>query len=73
MNTRILSSLTVCREKLEYLDKKNISLSDSKFYVSCPPQLIYCYRKSDLICRNDYRVLTVVNKDDNPEMIIDCK
>jgi len=49
------------------------SRSENQFYVSCPPQLFYCYRKSDLICRKDYRVLKVVNKDDNPEMIIDCK
>ena len=46
--------------------------SNSQFYISCPPHMIYCYKKSDLICRKDYRVLTV-NMGNNPEMIVECK
>ena len=44
---------------------------NSQYYVSCPPHLIYCYRKSDLICRNEYRILAV-KLEDNPTMLIKC-
>ena len=48
-------------------------LSGSNYYVSCPPNIFYCYRKSDLICYRGYRVLTVSPWEENPEMIIECK
>ena len=46
--------------------------SDSQYYVSCPPHVFYCYRKSELICHSGYRVLTVDSWEDKPEMIIEC-
>jgi hypothetical protein len=46
--------------------------SDSQYYVSCPPHVFYCYRKSELICHSGYRVLTVASWEDKPEMIIEC-
>jgi hypothetical protein len=46
--------------------------SDSQYYVSCPPHVFYCYRKSELICHSGYRVLTVASWEDNPEMMIEC-
>ena len=45
--------------------------SNSQYYVSCPPHLIYCYKKSDLICRNEYRVLAV-KLEETPTMLIKC-
>ena len=53
--------------KLDY--GKNYT--NSRYYVSCPPHLIYCYRKTDLICRRDYRVLAV-KLEDTPAMLIEC-
>ena len=47
------------------------NITNSQYYVSCPPHLIYCYRKSDLICRSEYRVLTV-KSEDTPNMLIEC-
>ncbi|HHZ78583.1 MAG TPA: hypothetical protein EYO46_06800 [Candidatus Lambdaproteobacteria bacterium] len=52
---------------------REIPLSDSQYYVSCPPHVFYCYRKSELICHSGYRVLTVARWEDNPEMIIECQ
>ena len=49
-----------------------IPRSDSQYYVSCPPHVFYCYRKSALICHSGYRVLTVARWEDKPEMIIEC-
>ena len=46
--------------------------SKSQHYVSCPPHVFYCYRKSDLICHAGYRVVTVARWEDKPEMIIEC-
>ena len=46
--------------------------SSSNYYVSCPPNVFYCYRKSDLICYRGYRVLTVSPWEENPEMVIEC-
>ena len=46
--------------------------TDSQYYVSCPPHVFYCYRKSEMICHTGYRVLTVATWEDNPEMIIEC-
>jgi hypothetical protein len=46
--------------------------SDSQYYVSCPPHVFYCYRKSELICHSGYRVLIVNSWEDKPEMIIEC-
>ena len=43
----------------------------NQYYVSCPPHLIYCYRKSDLICRSEYRVLSV-KLEETPTMLIKC-
>jgi len=48
------------------------NFTNSRYYVSCPPHLIYCYRKSDLICRREYRVLAV-KLEDTPTMLIECK
>ena len=45
----------------------------NEYFVSCPPQIFYCYRKSDLICHRGFRVMTVSISEDNPEMIIKCK
>ena len=55
----------------------SFSLSDNQragneYFVSCPPQIFYCYRKSDLICHRGYRVMTVSFSEDFPEMIIKC-
>ena len=47
--------------------------SSRNYYVSCPPNVFYCYRKSDLICYRGYRVLTVSPWEENPEMVIECK
>ena len=47
------------------------NITNSKYYVSCPPHLIYCYRKSDLICRREYRILAV-KLEDTPTMLIEC-
>ena len=44
----------------------------NEYFVSCPPQIFYCYRKSDLICHRGFRVMTVSFSEDNPEMIIKC-
>ena len=49
------------------------SHSSRNYYVSCPPNVFYCYRKSDLICYRGYRVLTVSPWEENPEMVIECK
>ena len=49
------------------------SHSSRNYYVSCPPDIFYCYRKSDLICYRGYRVLTVSPWEENPEMVIECK
>ena len=46
--------------------------AESEYLVSCPPQIFYCYRKSDLICHRGYRVITVSSSEENPEMIIKC-
>ena len=46
--------------------------TDSQYYVSCPPHVFYCYRKSEMICHTGYRVLTVASWEENPEMIIEC-
>jgi len=52
---------------------KNIARSEKQHYVSCPPHLFYCYRKSQVICHRGYRVLTVDTWEENPEMIIECE
>ena len=44
----------------------------NEYFVSCPPQIFYCYRKSDLICHRGFRVMTVSISEDNPEMIVEC-
>ena len=44
----------------------------SKYLVSCPPHIFYCFRKSDLICHRGFRVITVSISEENPEMIIKC-
>ena len=67
----IIINITISCTNSSSLHEMNRSVS--QFYVSCPPHLIYCYRKSDLICRKEFRVLTVANKEDHPEMIIVCK
>ena len=46
-------------------------INNNQNYVSCPPHLIYCYRKSDLICRSEYRVLSV-RIEEKPNMLIKC-
>ena len=46
--------------------------SGSEYFVSCPPHIFYCYRKSDLICYRGYRVMTVSISEENPEMIVKC-
>ena len=46
--------------------------AESGYLVSCPPQIFYCYRKSDLICLRGYRVMTVSISEENPGMIIKC-
>jgi hypothetical protein len=51
---------------------QKIPRTDSQYYVSCPPHVFYCYRKSELICHSGYRVLTVARWEDKPEMIIEC-
>ena len=51
---------------------EDIPRSGSDFFVSCPPHIFYCYRKSDLICYRGYRVMTVSISEENPEMIIKC-
>ena len=55
----------------------SVSLRDNQragneYFVSCPPQIFYCYQKSDLICHRGFRVMTVSISEDNPEMIIKC-
>ena len=44
----------------------------NEYLVSCPPQIFYCYRKSDLICHRGYRVIKVSISEENPEMNIKC-
>ena len=44
----------------------------SKYLVSCPPHIFYCFRKSDLICHRGFRVMTVSISEENPGMIIKC-
>ena len=46
--------------------------AESEYLVSCPPNIFFCYRKSDLICHRGYRVITVSSSEENPEMIINC-
>ena len=54
------------------LSLKGTQLSGSKYLVSCPPHIFYCYRKSDLICYRGYRVITVSISEEYPEMVIKC-
>ena len=67
----ILLTLTVAgctgSLSLEYKQRPEI-----EYLVSCPPNVFYCYRKSDLICYRGYRVMTVSSSEENPEMIIKC-
>ena len=51
---------------------KDTPRSSRGYYVSCPPHVFYCYRKSDLICNRGYRVLTVARWEERPDMIIEC-
>ena len=46
--------------------------AESEYLVSCPLNIFYCYRKSDLVCHRGYRVITVSSSEENPEMIIKC-
>ena len=67
----ILLTVTVagCTGSLSLEDKQR---PESEYLVSCPPHIFYCYRKSDLICYQGYRVMTVSSSEENPEMIIKC-
>ena len=67
----ILLTLTFagCTGSLASVDNQR---AESGYLVSCPPQIFYCYRKSDLICDRGYRVMTVSSSEENPEMIIKC-
>ena len=67
----ILLTVTVagCTSSLSLEDNQR---TESEYLVSCPPHILYCYRKSDLICHSGYRVMTVSSSEENPEMIIKC-
>ena len=67
----ILLTLTVagCSGLLSLEDNQQ---AGSEYLVSCPPHIFYCYRKSDLICHQGYRVMTVSSSEENPGMIIKC-
>ena len=67
----ILLTLTFagCTGSLTLEDNQRVG---SKYLVSCPPHIFYCYRKSDLICHRGYRVITVSSSEENLEMIIKC-
>ena len=67
----LLLTVTVagCTGSLSLEDKQR---PESEYLVSCPPHIFYCYRKSDLICDREYRVMTVSSSKENPEMIIKC-
>ncbi len=62
-------TVTGCTGSLSLENNQRVG---SEYLVSCPPQIFYCYRKSDLICHRGYRVMTVSISEDNPEMIIKC-
>ena len=67
----ILLTVTVagCTGSLSLEDNQR---AGSKYLVSCPPHIFYCYRKSDLICHLGYSVMTVSISEENPEIIIKC-
>ena len=52
---------------------QSLPRSEKQYYVSCPPHLFYCYRKSQIICHRGYRVLNVSTLGEKPEMIIECE
>ncbi len=67
----LILTLTVagCTSSLSLRDNQR---AGNEYFVSCTPQIFYCYRKSDLICHRGFRVMTVSFSEDNPEMIIKC-
>ena len=69
INIFLIATVTGCTGSLSLEDNQR---AGSEYLVSCPPNIFYCYRKSDLICHRRYRVMTVSSSEDNPEMIIKC-
>ncbi len=69
INTLLTLTFAGCKGSLS-LEKNQ--RDNSKYLVSCPPHIFYCYRKSDLICYRGFRVMTVSISEENPEMIIKC-
>ena len=67
----ILLTLTAagCTGSLSLEDNQR---AESVYFVTCPPHIFYCYRKSDLICHRGYRVMTVAISEENLGMIIKC-
>ena len=67
----LILTLTIagCTSSLSLRDNQR---AENEYFVSCTPQIFYCYRKSDLICHRGFRVMTVSFSEDNPEMIIKC-
>jgi len=69
INILLIATVTGCTGSLSL---ENNQRAESKYLVSCPPHIFYCYRKSDLICHRGYRVMTVSISEENPGMIIKC-
>ena len=69
INILLIATVTGCTGSLslEYNQR-----AGSEYLVSCSPHIFYCYRKSDLICHQGYRVMTVSSSEENPGMIIKC-
>ena len=69
INILLIATVTGCTGSLSLEDNQRVG---SKYLVSCPPHIFFCYRKSDLICHRGYRVMTVSISEENPGMIIKC-
>ena len=69
INLILTLTVTGCTGSLSLRDNQR---AGNEYFGSCPPQIFYCYRKSDLICHRGFRVMTVSITENNPEMIIKC-
>ena len=59
-----------CKTK-ELIQRKG--LPSGQYYVSCQPHILYCYKKSDMICHKGYRILVLDSWNENPQMTIECE
>ena len=69
INIFLIATVTGCTGSLSLEDNQR---AESVYFVTCPPHIFDCYRKSDLICHRGYRLMAVSSSQENPEMIIKC-